>query len=233
MRSAIGSFLISAAIVASACGTQSPASPSAAVLHGGDSHQGGRDHGGSNSGSNGGSNSGSNNGSNHGGDDGGAPTTSHESEFTGLVTAVGTNSITVAGQKIMIDSNTRITGGDDKTLTVADIKTGNRVEVKATVSGTTVTATRIQVEDAEDHEPGDDNPAKPNPGAVEVNGTIVTMSAGCPVVTLTVGTTKITTSTTTMFEDTTCAALSVGDRVEVKGTLQSNGTVAATSVERE
>ncbi len=147
------------------------------------------------------------------------------------MTAVGGNSITVGGQKITVDPNTRITSKGN-TVMLADIKVGDRVEVQATVSGATVTATRIQIEDAEDKEPGDDNPANPNAG-VEVKGPIAAIGAGCPAVTMMVGTTTITTSAATTFEDTTCAALAVGVLVEVNGTRQSNGSVAATRIERQ
>lgn len=132
VRTAFGSFLVTAAILATACGTSSPASPSAAILRGGDSHRGG------------------------GSDDhGGTPIpTTQELEIHGIVTAVGTNSVTVGTQVVSVNAATKISA-DDMALTLADIKIGDRVEVKAVMSGTTTTATRIHVE-REDDDRGDD-----------------------------------------------------------------------------
>lgn len=218
VRTAIGSFLVTAALVATACGTSSPASPSAALLHG-DSHHGGSSGGGDNG--NGG-NSGSNNGGN----------ANHDTEIQGLVTAVGAASITVNGQAIVVDASTTIVH-DGKTLKLSDIKTGDRVEIKATISGTTTTATRIQVETPEGNDNGDDDGASHGAGEAEVNGVIIAIGTACPALTLTVGTTKVTTTSATAFEDTTCGALAMGDRVEVKGAKQTDGSIAASSIERQ
>jgi hypothetical protein len=73
-------------------------------------------------------------------------TPDHE-EIEGAVTAVDptAGSITVDGKTILVTSSTSITQGQT-TLTLADIKVGDEVHVKATVSGSTLTATSIEVD---------------------------------------------------------------------------------------
>jgi hypothetical protein len=46
------------------------------------------------------------------------------------------------------------------------------------------------------------------------------------------GTTPVTTTASTKFDDLTCAALANGARVEVTGTKQSDGTVLASAIEK-
>ena len=57
--------------------------------------------------------------------------------------------------------------------------------------------------------------------------------SGCPVVTFMIGTTKVTTSVATTFEDVTCATLANGALVEVEGSKQPDGSILATKVEAE
>jgi hypothetical protein len=70
-------------------------------------------------------------------------------------------------------------------------------------------------------------------GPNEVKGLIseLTGTASCPALTFKVGTTTVTTSAATAFSEVTCAGLLNGTRVEVEGTLQANGSIAAASLE--
>ena len=69
-------------------------------------------------------------------------------------------------------------------------------------------------------------------GPDEVEGKISDLSGtgSCPALTFKVGTTTVTTSASTAFSGVTCAALANGAQVEVEGTKQANGTIAAAEV---
>ena len=58
-----------------------------------------------------------------------------EAEFTGTIDAIGTDNITVSGRVVIIDANTQIEqeGSGESHITLADLHTGQTVEVKAIV----------------------------------------------------------------------------------------------------
>jgi hypothetical protein len=153
-------------------------------------------------------------------------------EVEGIVTHIAGNTLTVAGRSILVTPSTTIRHGDT-TLALSNIHVGDRIHVHGTITSSTspVTATTIEVQQGEDTpgRGGDDG----NHGSVELSGAISGKSGSCPAISFTVSSTKVTTSSSTHFEDTTCGALVNGNRVEVKGTKQSDGSVAATSVEKE
>ena len=70
-------------------------------------------------------------------------------------------------------------------------------------------------------------------GGVEGVVSGLTATTGCPVLTFMVGTTKVTTSASTVFDDVLCSALANGAIVEIKGTRQADGWIVATKVELE
>ena len=98
----------------------------------------------------------------------------------------------------------------------------------AAAQGLTLVAEEITVQDT-----GHDNDPTARPS--EIEGTISGISAvsGCPVVTFMIGTTQVTTSATTTFDDVTCATLANGALVEVEGAKQADGSIVATRVEAE
>ena len=69
-------------------------------------------------------------------------------------------------------------------------------------------------------------------GPDEVEGKISELSGtgSCPALTFKVGTTTVTTSASTTFSGVTCAALANGTEIEVEGTKQANGSIAAASL---
>jgi hypothetical protein len=84
-------------------------------------------------------------------------------EFSGRVESVTPPTLMVSGRKVMTNGSTRIRRGD-KTVGLADLKVGEKVEVKGTLKGTrqtdnSVLASKIKVEDdeEEDDDDGDDN----------------------------------------------------------------------------
>lgn len=151
-------------------------------------------------------------------------------EVSGFVAAVGANSITVNGLTVTITPATVIRHGYRR-LTIADIQTGDHVQVRGTITGTTLAATEIKVENTGDEDDGDADDDDAN--EVKVTGAIAGIGGSCPARTFTVGTTRVTTSAATRFDGTTCAALANGVIVEVKGIRQADGSVLATKVELE
>jgi uncharacterized protein DUF5666 len=168
----------------------------------------------------------------------------NEAEIHGAVTAtscaaspptivVGTatpTTVNVQGARIRHDGDT---------LTCAQIHVGDRVEVHGTKSGATIVAT--DVNDKTDHgaqapPPGDDHGHDGDDhDEAEVNGTVSGAAANhvCPAFTFSVGSTVVTTTSSTKFEDTSCAGVVNGVSVEVKGTRTGASAITATKVERK
>ena len=158
----------------------------------------------------------------------GGPGRSHEQRVVGFVSANNGDTIVVNGTTIAAGLGAVIRHGN-RTLTLADIAVGDHVQARGAMEGLTLVAVEIKVQDT-----GNDNEG-PDPNAADIEGSISGLSAvsGCPVVTFMIGTTKITTSATTTFDDVTCAALTNGATVEVEGTKQLDGSILATAVELE
>jgi len=67
---------------------------------------------------------------------------------------------------------------------------------------------------------------------VEIEGAVGGLRGTCPAVSFGVNGFSIATTSATVFEGVTCAALKSGDKVTVTGTSQADGSVAATRVRR-
>ena len=133
------------------------------------------------------------------------------------------------------------------TMKLSDIHVGDRVEVKGMTTGTTIVASEVEVENEPDEDHGANRGPNPGPGTgnpdgdddngvgrVEVTGSVAARAGTCPSLTFTVGTTPVSTSSSTEFKDVSCAALKNGDRVEVNGSRQSpTAVVAARRVEKK
>jgi uncharacterized protein DUF5666 len=96
-----------------------------------------------------------------------------------------------------------------------------------------INATKIEVQNPGDDDDNEDN----DKNQVELKGTIAvgSLAGSCAANTLSfkVGTTTVKTNASTKFDDTSCAALKAGDRVEVKGTRQADASVLASKVEKD
>jgi len=120
----------------------------------------------------------------------------------------------------------------------AALVVGDRIHAHATKSGTSFTATEVEVqnEKADVPNPGDDHGHDGNDAnEAEVKGTVSGAAAGhaCPAFTFSVGSTAVTTTASTKFEDTSCAAVVNGVSVQVKGTRTSATAITATKVEKQ
>jgi len=58
-------------------------------------------------------------------------------------------------------------------------------------------------------------------------------TTACPAISFTVRGTQISTTSSTRFDDITCAGVQNGVVVEVRGTRQTNGSIVATRVKRD
>lgn len=152
----------------------------------------------------------------------------NEVEIEGTVTAVTSSTLTVAGKTITVTSSTKIVHGET-TLKLSQISVGDRVHVQGTRSGTTITATKVEVQNGA-ATPGEGNDGE-NGARVELSGTISGRTGSCPAITFMISSTKVVTSSKTEFGDTSCSALVNGSVVQVEGTKQTDGSVMASSVE--
>jgi hypothetical protein len=73
--------------------------------------------------------------------------TGQQVEFHGKVTSVGAGQLVVAGKTVLVDTSTRILGGKNKTLALADIKMGDSVDVEGSLqSNGSILASKIELD---------------------------------------------------------------------------------------
>jgi len=159
------------------------------------------------------------------------PNPPREAELGGTVAGLtGTASsfqFTLGTTQVKGDATTAIVGDGNAAKTFADLKNGATVEVHGTQQTGFVQATRIQVEGPENEPPENDG------NEVEVKGTLGPITGTCPSISSSVGTTHFTTNGSTRFDDVACTALKAGNTVEVKGTRNADGSIAATRVKKD
>jgi hypothetical protein len=143
-------------------------------------------------------------------------------EVEGHITAINASArtITVGSTAVNVPDTARIHRGTT-TLTFADLKVGDEVEVEGAMDGTTFKATEVKIEVDED----DDNDDLP-----EVKGVVTGRTGDCPALTFTVGTRVVKTTSATRFDDG-CATVQNNVRVEVKGTIGTDNVMTAARVE--
>ena len=125
-------------------------------------------------------------------------------------------SFTLAGKKVVTNSSTQFNDG-----TCAQVTNGGSVEAKGKMqSDGSVVASRIEVKQAEQKE-------------AEVEGTLSNRAGTCPSITFMVASKAVATNAATEFKDGSCAGLANGDRVEVEGIAQANGSILAKRVEKK
>ncbi|OFW37751.1 MAG: hypothetical protein A3F70_02245 [Acidobacteria bacterium RIFCSPLOWO2_12_FULL_67_14] len=154
-------------------------------------------------------------------DDNEGPGRQDRRQLSGFVSAVGADTLTIRGITVRVTEDTIIRHGHRR-LTLADVHAGDHAQARGTYDGAVLVATEVKVEDTgHDNDDEDDE--------TELKGTVasLTPSPACPSVTFTIGTTVVTTSSTTIYEGVTCATLANNLRVEVEGTLSGTTLVAA------
>jgi hypothetical protein len=172
---------------------------------------------------------------------------------TGVASTMATSrvTVTVAGT----DISTQIDGDGDFTLTgvpPGDVVlrfTGDGVSAAITLTGVSATdritvtislngnGARLESErrgrNGDDDDDDDDDEDDEDDDDNELEGSVSNLSGTCPAITFTVRATAVTTNSATRFEDGPCARIANGERVEVEGTRQADGSILATRVERD
>jgi hypothetical protein len=156
----------------------------------------------------------------------GGPGRSQEDRVVGFVSATTGISFTVNGVTVIADADTVIRHGN-RTLTMGNIGVGDHVLARGTMTGTSLLAIEIKVQNTNGEDDGDTGVD------LEVEGAIAGFigAATCPATTFTIGATTIKTSAATVFDDVGCATLADGALVEVHGTRQADNSILATTVE--
>jgi hypothetical protein len=104
------------------------------------------------------------------------------------------------------------------TITLQGVAVGDRIHIVVTLNGSSA---KVESEDRDDDDDEEDN---------EVKGVVAGLTGTCPTITFTVNGVTVTTSMATKFEGA-CVQITNGKRVEVEGTRQPNGSIAATEIE--
>ena len=152
-----------------------------------------------------------------------------ELEFKGLIDSIDAASLSlvVGGLPVLTDAQTRFEGEDDSPLGFEDLRVGQVVEVEGILQADgSVLARKIELED---DEPDDEI-------ELEFKGLIESINAVNA--SMVVGGILVHTNEFTRFEGDdhillTFADFSVGQRVEVEGVLQPDGSLLASKIELE
>lgn len=150
-------------------------------------------------------------------------------EVEGRVTMVNVpgRTLTVGDTVVSVPGGTPITNNSGVPVELSTIAAGDRVEAKGTLTGGTVTATQVRLENEKTGTSG----GAATGATIEISGAISSRRGTCPSITFNVGTTVVSTNERTQFEDGTCARALDNVMVEVKGTRQANGSLLASSIE--
>ncbi|MEW6367917.1 MAG: DUF5666 domain-containing protein [Acidobacteriota bacterium] len=150
---------------------------------------------------------------------------SEDMEIRGTITSVNGSSLVVGGTTVFTDSQTRIYGEDDQPLAFSELAVGLFVEVEGfPQNGGGLLAKEIKLEDGPEDAEED----------VDFKGAISSINGSSLVV---AGMQVLTDSQTLIFdhEDQPIpfSSLSVGQVVEVEGTLLSSGEIRAAKIDLE
>ena len=143
-------------------------------------------------------------------------------EIEGLIASINlaARTIVVNGTTIGVPTDSIIRHGNT-TLTLSQLKTGQRVHVRGTVSGSMVVASEVKLQDENENDREDS----------EAEGAVSGKAGTCPVLTFMVKTTKVMTDASTEFKGGACTAIANGTKVEVEGTRQADGSIKAKKVQ--
>jgi len=151
------------------------------------------------------------------------PPAGNEVEFGGTVDSITPPSLKVSGRTVVTNADTRIKRGD-RSVALTDLTVGDKVEVEGRQQADgSVLASKIKVEDNDDEDQNE----------VEFKGSIESITPP----TLMVSGRKVMTNGSTRIrrgdKTVTLADLKVGDKVEVAGTRQADGSVLASKIKVE
>lgn len=155
-------------------------------------------------------------------DDDDTPGQETSASIHGTLTAIGGSSpafiLTVGGTTVRTTASTEVKRrGDVQTL--AELKVGMSLHVVGVRQPDgSLDARKIEIND------------DAAGGEFEIEGSVGGLQGSCPALRFSVNGFSITTSASTTFEDVACTALKSGNKVNVKGIRQADGSVAATRV---
>jgi hypothetical protein len=153
-------------------------------------------------------------------DNGQESSSSIQGKLTALSGARPALTLTVGGTTVRTDAGTEVQRrGDKQSLEVLQL--GQELHVVGTRQPDgSLNARKIQIKD------------DAAGGEFEIEGSAGGLKGTCPALTFKVNGFNVATTSATVFEGVTCAALKSGDKVTVKGITQADGSVAATRVKR-
>jgi hypothetical protein len=178
-----------------------------------------------------------------------------QAQLEGKIVSVnsGAHSFVIGQITVTVPSTATIRHGN-QTLTFSNLIAGARVHAKGSLTGSTLAATRVEVQQSGAAGPGngngnggngnggngnggngnggngnDDNDAN----EAELTGTVASLGGSCPAITFTASGRSVTTTSSTHFQ-LACASITNGTKVEVQGTSPTpSGAVTATRVKKE
>ena len=157
-------------------------------------------------------------------------TSDHRAEIEGRVTQVNVpgRTLTIGTTVVSVPIGTPITNHGGGSIDLGAILVGDKVEAKGAMNGATFVASSVKLET--EHGSGSGS-GTGSGGTVEIGGTVTGRSGTCPTISFMLGTTPVTTTKDTVFEDGGCSKVVNTAKVEVKGTRGTTGVVTATRVE--
>ncbi len=155
---------------------------------------------------------------------------------TGMTSTGGTIVVGRDNTSVLVPDAARITKGS-MTLKPNDLTVGMRVHVRATKAGAALTATVVIVQNTNSGNgnggSGSGDNGDNDANEAEITGTVTgSPTTSCPIITFYVGTTRVTTTAGTSYDDVTCSTLAAGDLVKVEGVRQTDGSIVAKDVEK-
>lgn len=165
-------------------------------------------------------------------DDNHRTTSDSKSEVEGKVVEVSAanRTLRIGDTIVSVPAGTPITNNSGASIDLSLIAVGDRVEAEGMMSGGTFVASKVKLE-SEKSAPSTGTGGTGTTTTVEVSGTVSGKTGTCPAISFMLGTTQVTTNASTKFDESACTSIANGDKAEVKGTKQSNGSVLASSVE--
>ena len=157
-----------------------------------------------------------------------------------VVTVVGTSmSTTVDGSGRFSftgvptgDVQLRFTGpGLDATLTVKDVKAGDRIDIKVRVTDSSIRIDAEKRDTSGENENDDEDEINSSNSGNDVRGVVSGLAGSCPNITFSVSGTLVKAGDATQYEDGTCSRVRNSAKVEVTGQRQSDGSIRATRIE--
>jgi hypothetical protein len=146
-------------------------------------------------------------------------------EISGAISSMDSSSrtIQVGSFSVQVPAGAAIVSRGNS-LGFSAFAVGQRVEVKGAVQGSIVVAQRVQLDDAAD---------VPEQFETEFGAAVSSVSGDCPALSFSAAGKMVMTNSLTEFKNISCDAVKAGVMVDVKGTVQADGSVSASRVQAD